>query len=718
MESRARRVRLGQTPPCPEIRWTAMAGFSIDWTSSKTGIWSGPLGHLRGQPAIRGLEIGCYEGRSTCWFVETILTGEGSTIECVDPWRVPGRTIERRFDRNVGRYGGKVVKSRAVSFDWMTARHAAGDRETFDFIYLDGDHSAAAVLADLTLCWPLLRPGGVLICDDYLFDRPGQRPRLAIDPFFQCRTDWTELHRDYQLIVRKKTDIEAVVVCVDYWDFLRHTLPMLVRHVDRVVVVTCAEDQRTAEVVDRVPYATRLVTDEFDRGRGVFNKGAAINDGLRSVSRSGWVLLCDADIVLTRTIPLPRRKDAIWGAARRRCRRWETVEEVLIDGRSDLETIPPVALRDGYAPSGYFQLWHWPTTPRWMSTRYNDASGSDIALARTWSPDRRLPLPEMEVLHLETDDSFRGANWRGRTTRFFCDGSTVEGDRVKSPASPRPQRRSDPERQHRGVLTAANSRYWPTLRLLAEAVRGANESLAVVDHGLTAKQSRWLAQQGVILHRVAGPDDWSAPPRGSQPLEPPSHPNAWLKPWLCVHSPFESTVWIDADAVPLRGLERMFEYVSRDAWLTLESWTSASSARKLYEPLLRRVLGRLPQRFHNAHRINTGVFGFRNGDLWLSHWWRSCRTIASDPALLSLCRLRDQAALVASLCQLPAGVDPPRIQLDRGLNWPVNDCQSSTRRGRKRYSWRDPKLLDRLRREHPQVSVVHWMGNPKPWQMG
>ena len=45
---------------------------------------------------------------------------------------------------------------------------AAGSfRKEFDWIYIDGDHSYSAVLADLRAWWDKLKPDGILVCDDF-----------------------------------------------------------------------------------------------------------------------------------------------------------------------------------------------------------------------------------------------------------------------------------------------------------------------------------------------------------------------------------------------------------------------------------------------------------------------------------------------------------------------------------------------------------------------
>jgi hypothetical protein len=60
---------------------------------------------------------------------------------------------------------------------------------------------------DAMMSWELLKPGGMLIFDDYRWEeqRPlGRRPRLAIDLFLKSHSDKYQLvHKDYQVAVRK-----------------------------------------------------------------------------------------------------------------------------------------------------------------------------------------------------------------------------------------------------------------------------------------------------------------------------------------------------------------------------------------------------------------------------------------------------------------------------------------------------------------------------------
>src|SRR5689334_15173769 len=58
--------------------------FTVDWFSSNIDHWENWLNVLKNKPRLRFLEIGCFEGRATRWFLENILTHRTSKIVCVD----------------------------------------------------------------------------------------------------------------------------------------------------------------------------------------------------------------------------------------------------------------------------------------------------------------------------------------------------------------------------------------------------------------------------------------------------------------------------------------------------------------------------------------------------------------------------------------------------------------------------------------------------------
>jgi predicted O-methyltransferase YrrM len=182
--------------------------FTTDWFSRNIAHWEKWLAHLNGQPNICGVEIGSYEGRSAVWLLENIFTDPTSELTCVDSGDAGTHDTFRENTRAF----------RNLLFEPMQSRHWFADRsrhdlERYHLGYIDGDHSAAAVLSDAVSIFPLLRPGAVLIFDDYEWNPPGrpeiigtlQHPKQGIDAFLTVFAVQLEvIHQGYQVCVRKR----------------------------------------------------------------------------------------------------------------------------------------------------------------------------------------------------------------------------------------------------------------------------------------------------------------------------------------------------------------------------------------------------------------------------------------------------------------------------------------------------------------------------------
>lgn len=172
--------------------------FSVDWTTHKIEAWQSLLGHLTDQPA-RMLEIGVWEGRSSIHFCQQFLTHTDSRLVCLDPHPQPA------FLSNLKAAG---VRWRVEFHQSDSRRHlAAFSDQQFDAAYIDGSHEAADVLRDGLNVLPLMKPGGIIIFDDYSHSNlPGRYllPHVGIDGFMQvCSPHYVEeIARDWQLTVR------------------------------------------------------------------------------------------------------------------------------------------------------------------------------------------------------------------------------------------------------------------------------------------------------------------------------------------------------------------------------------------------------------------------------------------------------------------------------------------------------------------------------------
>ena len=128
-------------------------------------------------------------------------------MTCVDtftPEWYTGENLRKVFDDNIrsARRFDQVISVYSMKSALALAQ-LIGARQTYDFIYIDGDHSAAGVLSDATMAWQLLNQGGVMLFDDYEY--PQEPTKKGIDAFLECFDGKYDLIlRNYQLAVRKK----------------------------------------------------------------------------------------------------------------------------------------------------------------------------------------------------------------------------------------------------------------------------------------------------------------------------------------------------------------------------------------------------------------------------------------------------------------------------------------------------------------------------------
>jgi predicted O-methyltransferase YrrM len=165
----------------------------------------------KGCPNVHVLEIGSDEGRSAVWFLTNVVTHPTARLTCIDPFF----RIERRlvFDHNIEVSEGSSRTSTIVgtSADVLPTL----PRQSFDIVYVDGSHRAADVLLDALESWQLLKPGGILLFDDYGWhpERPlSTRPQLGIDLFLETfNGEYDLLLKEYQVAIRKQYGCEPPV---------------------------------------------------------------------------------------------------------------------------------------------------------------------------------------------------------------------------------------------------------------------------------------------------------------------------------------------------------------------------------------------------------------------------------------------------------------------------------------------------------------------------
>jgi SAM-dependent methyltransferase len=192
-------VSLAERAPVTDAYQKAYA-FSDDWFTEAIPVWEKALEEFRGEPDIHYLEIGVFEGRSVIWALENILTHPTARLTGIDPFI---GDFKNTYVQNIARTGmaNKVTTIEGFSQEALRGLPLA----SFDIVYIDGSHAADDVLEDAVLSWRLLKEGGILIFDDYLWGgNSADFPFPAINVFHRFYGHHFDvIHNGYQVILKK-----------------------------------------------------------------------------------------------------------------------------------------------------------------------------------------------------------------------------------------------------------------------------------------------------------------------------------------------------------------------------------------------------------------------------------------------------------------------------------------------------------------------------------
>lgn len=155
--------------------------FSVEWFDY-ANFYKGIIERFKAGAAF--VEVGCWEGRSSTYLLREIIANQYPIkVDFVDTWlgdvnvpyqqdliREQGRDyIYNRFCKNVNEvdpFGlalGNIFRRDSVEgSEWY-------ENKSLDFVFIDADHSYAAVKADIEAWLPKIKSGGVLAGHDYDF---------------------------------------------------------------------------------------------------------------------------------------------------------------------------------------------------------------------------------------------------------------------------------------------------------------------------------------------------------------------------------------------------------------------------------------------------------------------------------------------------------------------------------------------------------------------
>ena len=178
----------------------------------------------------RVLEVGTYAGTSLIEIMKQIPNSHGTAIDLwesydeIDETKVVNKdilhdyeirkslnilktikenNIEELFYSNIKTVG---LQDRITAIKGKSAEilmNMIKQNEMFDFIYVDGSHKCLDVALDLCLSWQLLRNGGIMAIDDYLYSLETNWGTNVLDYPYHAVNHFLESHKNEFTVLEK-----------------------------------------------------------------------------------------------------------------------------------------------------------------------------------------------------------------------------------------------------------------------------------------------------------------------------------------------------------------------------------------------------------------------------------------------------------------------------------------------------------------------------------
>ncbi len=189
------------------------------WYETQQETWRGPaiVSHVRkmGNGRLRGAEIGVSEGALSGYLLREL---PNLCLDMIDPWEtdldyaktgdeIATRSVERRQQdksQAIRVTDCASDRRRILQMNSEKASRHVADGE-LDFVFIDADHSAAAVAKDLRLWARKVRRGGLICGHDYKHEGfPQWGVARAVDEYAKKVSQTVELGADWTWFLKKK----------------------------------------------------------------------------------------------------------------------------------------------------------------------------------------------------------------------------------------------------------------------------------------------------------------------------------------------------------------------------------------------------------------------------------------------------------------------------------------------------------------------------------
>ena len=173
------------------------------------------------------LEIGSFEGLTSNYIVDNILSDDGKLI-CIDPltdtylvenlsendiehnnngWKYFNGQYDRFIENTKNNLESKKIELYRELSSEALPKLKEKYKDKFDFIYIDGDHRDFAVYFDAVNSFEICKPNGYILFDDYLWEDYSNHKitKDGIDRFInEYRDKLDVVINAYQVMIRKK----------------------------------------------------------------------------------------------------------------------------------------------------------------------------------------------------------------------------------------------------------------------------------------------------------------------------------------------------------------------------------------------------------------------------------------------------------------------------------------------------------------------------------
>lgn len=218
--------------------------------------------------------------------------------------------------------------------------------------------------------------------------------------------------------IKKKIDV--IIVSVDYNDLLVVTLSHNCKIFNNITVVTSSSDLLCQKICDKFNVKC-VTTDKMYDDNSKFNKGKAINEGIRSLVDPDFILLIDADIIVSEKIDISTlERNYLYTSSRYICKSYNLLNSFL----NNEKTLEDITTYESEKGLGFFQLFNINNESLDKDKVYpefsSDASWDDLVF-RDKFPNRKLI--NNKIIHL----GHPYVNWEGRKSkRFLTDDEIFE----------------------------------------------------------------------------------------------------------------------------------------------------------------------------------------------------------------------------------------------------------------------------------------------------